>query len=163
MIPAEKTEQLSLRKMCREDMPVVLELENAAFTDPWPPEAFSDDIIETGYLLLRDDVIIGYSFVIMVMDECSLINVAVSPGEQQKGYGLFMMRELIAKLHKEQKIRYYYLDVRSSNIAAQRLYTKLGFKQLGIRKGYYRMPPEDAIVMGLILPRELGEKRRIDG
>ena len=152
MIQHQSAAQLSLRKMNREDLPAALELEAASFDDPWPPEAFSDDIIEHAYLLLKDEAIIGYAFVMMVLDECSLLNVAVSPAEQRKGYGHFMMQELIAKLYNGQAIRYFYLDVRSSNLAAQGLYTKLGFTQLGIRKSYYRKPPEDAIVMGLILP-----------
>ena len=163
MLKPENPRQLSLRKMRGDDLPAVLKLEASAFSDPWPPEAFSDDIIETAWLLLRDEQIIGYTFAIMVMDECSLINVAIAPSEQQQGYGLFMMRELIFRLYTEQKIRHYYLDVRSSNVAAQRLYSKLGFKQLGIRKSYYHKPPEDAIVMGLILPPLNQETRRIDG
>ena len=152
MIQSRHEAQLSLRKMNREDLPAALELEALSFEDPWPPEAFSDDIIEHGYLLLKDEAIIGYSFVMMVLDECSLLNVAVSPFEQRKGYGHFMMRELIAKLYNGQAIRYFYLDVRPTNTAALALYGKLGFNQLGIRKGYYRKPSEDAIVMGLILP-----------
>lgn len=160
MLKPENEEGLTLRRMRREDLSAVLELENTAFSDPWPPEAFSDDIIDTGWLLLKDETLIGYTFVIIVIDECSLINVAVSPAFQQKGYGLFMMRELISRFYKEQKIRYYYLDVRSSNIPAQRLYTRLGFKQLGIRKGYYHKPPEDAIVMGLILPQPPVERKK---
>lgn len=143
---------LQFRKMLPSDLDLVVRLEHECFEDPWPAEAFSPDIIETGYVLIKEDVLIGYVFALMVMDECSLINVAISPAEQRQGYGEYMMTELISLLRADKGIRYYYLDVRTSNIPAQRLYTKLGFKHLGIRKAYYRKPPEDAIVMGLIIP-----------
>ena len=42
-----------------------------------------------------------------------------------------------------------FLEVRPSNLAAIRLYQRLGFEQIGIRRGYYQAPDgrEDAIVL----------------
>ena len=43
------------------------------------------------------------------------------------------------------------LEVRPSNTGAQTLYRKLGFRMIGLRKGYYTNPPEDAFVLALYL------------
>lgn len=145
---------LSVRPMLPADLREVLTIEESAFADPWPEEAFSPDIVDSGFILQKDNVLIGYVFALCVMDECSLINVAVKPSEQKQGFGEFMLREVIRTLYKERKIRMYYLDVRESNVAAHKLYSKLGFSSLGIRKNYYRFPPENALVMSLILPEE---------
>lgn len=145
---------LFVRKMLPGDLREVLLIEETAFADPWPEEAFSRDIVDGGFCLIDDDKLIGYVFTLCVLDECSLINVAIRPGEQRRGYGEFMLKEVIRHLYHERRIRMYYLDVRESNAAAIRLYSKLGFGKLGIRKNYYRFPPENAVVMGLVLPGE---------
>lgn len=142
---------LSLRKMLSTDLNRVVEIEQASFTDPWCRRAF-EDTLDWGYVLQLDDLLIGYVFALVVMDECSIANIAVDPLYRKKAYGEYMMTELIDSLFHKQGVRYYYLEVRPSNLAARRLYAKLGFQELGIRKGYYRTPPEDAITMGLTLP-----------
>ncbi|MNR67441.1 ribosomal-protein-alanine N-acetyltransferase [compost metagenome] len=50
------------------------------------------------------------------------------------------------------------LEVRASNYVAQNLYEKLGFRSVGVRRGYYTDNREDAVVMWADLP-----KRRKDG
>ena len=39
------------------------------------------------------------------------------------------------------------LEVRASNAPAIALYEKLGFRQVGCRKNYYRNPKEDALIL----------------
>jgi ribosomal-protein-alanine N-acetyltransferase len=61
-----------------------------------------------------------------------------------------VLRQVIDQV-KFQGARLITLEVRPSNSAALALYKKLGFRLLGIRKGYYTIPPEDALVLGLHL------------
>ncbi|HNX37935.1 MAG TPA: ribosomal protein S18-alanine N-acetyltransferase [Candidatus Cloacimonadota bacterium] len=143
---------LTLRKILPDDLPEVVRIEQSAFADPWPEEAFSKDIMENGYALFDGSRLVGYTFVLTVLDECSIINVAVDPEDQNRGHGEHMLRELMKILTVRKGIRRYFLDVRESNLPARSLYRKLGFFELGIRKNYYNLPPENAVVMGLILP-----------
>jgi len=47
-------------------------------------------------------------------------------------------------------VRVIFLEVRAGNVVARRLYRLVGFKDLGVRRGYYG-PGQDAIVMELRL------------
>jgi len=73
-------------------------------------------------------------------------NVAVRPGHRSRGIGRrlveFAMREGAGRGAAR-----VFLDVRSANATARRLYARLGFTQAAIRPGYYRHPPDDALVL----------------
>ena len=82
--------------------------------------------------------------------ECHILNVAIKPGLQQRGYGTHLMTEFF-KTMKEitpQEIKYL-LEVRKSNEQAIKLYTKFKFSIVGTRKKYYT-DGEDAILMTLM-------------
>jgi ribosomal-protein-alanine acetyltransferase len=84
-----------------------------------------------------------------VADEVHLLNVAVHPERRGRGYG----RQLVAAVTAEAEAsgaRVVFLEVRSGNVVARRLYRTLGFRDLGVRRGYYG-PGQDAIVMELRL------------
>ncbi len=147
---------LSLRKLLPSDLDRVLEIEALAFSDPWPRQAF-EDVLDWGYALQKDDLVVGYVFALTVLDECSIANIAIDPLYQKQGLGEYLMTELIFELFMMRGVRLYYLEVRPSNAPARRLYEKLGFKELGLRKAYYHNPPEDALTMGLSVPDELLE------
>jgi len=74
----------------------------------------------------------------------------VHPDFRGMGIGERVLQFVIEEV-KSRGARLITLEVRPSNTAAVSLYRKLGFKMLGIRKGYYTVPPEDAIVLGLHL------------
>lgn len=147
---------LSLRKLLPSDLDRVMDIEARAFSDPWPRAAF-EDVLDWGYALQRDDLVVGYVFALTVLDECSIANIAIDPLYQKQGLGEHLMTELIFELFLRRGVRLYYLEVRPSNSPARRLYEKLGFKELGLRKAYYHNPPEDALTMGLSVPDELLE------
>ena len=93
--------------------------------------------------------VIGYTCRWRVTDEVHLLNVAVHPERRGLGYG----RELVSAVVGEAEaacVRVIFLEVRAGNVVARRLYRLLGFKDLGVRRGYYG-PGQDAIVMELRL------------
>jgi len=90
--------------------------------------------------------ICGFSGIWMMVDEAHITNIAVRQEYQGKGLGEFLLIATI-DLAVELKASFLTLEVRASNLVAQRLYTKYGFIQMGIRRGYYLDNKEDAIIM----------------
>jgi ribosomal-protein-alanine N-acetyltransferase len=135
--------------MCAEDLPAVLDIEIASYTIPWSEATFR------GLLRRRDAVmiiaetkgsLIGYAAAWFVTDQGELGNVAVAAEWRCRGVGARLVEEVIAHAC-ERGAREVFLEVRPSNPRAQRLYTRLGFREVGRRRNYYSDPAEDALVM----------------
>ena len=90
----------------------------------------------------------GYVVALDAADEGEILNLAVAEGGRRRGLGRALVEAIIAAL-SERGVRQVYLEVRESNAAARALYAGFGFKDVGRRKGYYRRPVEDAIVLRL--------------
>jgi ribosomal-protein-alanine N-acetyltransferase len=145
-----------LREMRMDDLPAVLEIERRSFALPWS-RAFFEKELNTPFARLMVAVeesgprsqIVGYTCRWRVTDEVHLLNVSVHPERRGIGYG----RELVTAVIDESVAagaRVVFLEVRAGNVVARRLYRSLGFRDLGIRRGYYG-PGQDAIVMELRL------------
>lgn len=142
---------LELRPVEEKDFPAVCEIEQRAFVDPWPKEAFTDFLLPHSWVLQVSGQVIGYIFYHAAIDEAVIINFAIDPDFRGRDYGYKLLKNSMQFLINE-GVRYFYLDVRRSNETAISLYHKMGFQSLGFRKNYYHEPPEDAIVMGLQIP-----------
>ncbi len=93
--------------------------------------------------------VVAFYVVSLVLDELHILNLAVEPGHQGKGFGHDVMQELF-DLAAAQNLEKLLLEVRASNDTAQSLYDKWGFEQIGLRKNYYRTQDkgrEDALVL----------------
>ncbi len=142
--------------MRREDLPAVLEIERRAFSQPWS-RAFFEKELATPFARLtvaQDEsglrpVLVGYSCRWRVTDEVHLLNVAVHSGRRGSGIGRLLVEAVIGEA-RGTRARTMFLEVRAGNVAARRLYRRLGFRDLGVRRGYYG-PGQDAIVMELRL------------
>jgi ribosomal-protein-alanine acetyltransferase len=82
--------------------------------------------------------------------EWELENIVVAGTARRRGLGTLLLRELIAHARIE-NANGIFLEVRESNQSARALYRKLGFEEVGSRKGYYANPPDDAILCHLSL------------
>jgi len=103
----------------------------------------------------------GFAAFHHLLDEAELRNIAVDPAQRRKGVG----RELVAEGRRrlpELGVSRIFLEVRASNLAAQRLYLSTGFRILSRRREYYRDPPEDALIftMELASPPEVSAPDR---
>ena len=110
-----------------------------------------NNILSTYLVAKVDDKIVGYIGVMFVMDECHVLNIAVDTNYRKMGIATKLVTEVF-KYCKEHRTTYMMLEVRVTNIPAQKLYSKLGFKDEVLRKDYYRNPDgtrEDALVMSL--------------
>jgi ribosomal-protein-alanine N-acetyltransferase len=142
--------------MRRDDLPAVLEIERRAFAQPWS-RAFFEKELSTPFAQLTVAVdqsgnrttLVGYSCRWRVTDEVHLLNVAVHQACRGSGVGRTLVEAVIAE-GRATRARTMFLEVRAGNIAARRLYRRLGFRDLGVRRGYYG-PGQDAIVMELKL------------
>lgn len=96
-------------------------------------------------------VTIGFVMSQIAGDEAEILSIGVTPILQRNGAGLATMEALIRSL-KRAEITRLFLEVAADNAAAQALYGKLGFKEIGRRKGYYvraGAPAQDAINLAL--------------
>ncbi|WP_188455045.1 ribosomal protein S18-alanine N-acetyltransferase [Virgibacillus oceani] len=142
--------ELVIRKMEIVDIDNVYEVEKASFDTPWTKDIFYQEIIENqfaNYFVMElDQTIIGYAGLWVVIDDAQITNIAVMPTYRGKKFGeklfLYTMEQAI-KLGANRLS----LEVRTSNIVAQRMYRKFGLVPGGIRKNYYTDNQEDAIVM----------------
>jgi ribosomal-protein-alanine N-acetyltransferase len=138
------------------DLRSVLEIERLSFPHPWHESTFRGEIqhrpisfplVVVHTILNR---VIGYVIFWLIGEDVQINNIAIHPDFRGMGVGEHVMRQVIEQV-RFQGASLITLEVRPSNTAALALYRKLGFKLMGIRKGYYTIPPEDALVLGLHL------------
>jgi len=140
--------------MWQEDLPAVLEIERQSFGQPWS-RAFFEKELATPFARLTVAVdtdagsVVGYTCRWRVADEVHLLNVAVHPDRRGRGFGRLLLEGTLGEA-RSSRARIVYLEVRAGNVVARRLYRSLGFRELGVRRGYYG-PGQDAIVMELRL------------
>lgn len=139
-----------VRGMLPADLPRVGDLEHVLFGDPWPQAFFLEALPEPAAVCLvaeRGGVIAGYLVATLAPPIAELQNVATAPAHQRCGVARALLDELIA-LCRVRGVRELGLEVRVSNAAAQTLYRTHGFRLEGLRRGYYKAPDEDALLMG---------------
>lgn len=132
-----------------DDLAFMAAIEHAVFTDPWSLAALRATLEGAATQVLVAEVdggVAGYVIVQVVVDEAEIQNLAVAPGHRRQGIATALVLRAIERAAAWGAARVF-LDVRESNEAARRLYARLGFDQVARRRGYYRRPREDAIVL----------------
>lgn len=126
-------------------------LEKLCFADPWTRPCLEAELGKTGSVFAVAELngrTAGYAGMNCVLDECYVDDVAVFPEYRRRGIARALMEFLIAAA-EARKASFLTLEVRASNRAAISLYAGLGFRQAGIRRGFYRNPDEDALILTL--------------
>jgi len=143
---------MKISKMTAQDIPGIMEIEDASFPVPWQKETFEKELsnmLATYLVAKENDIVVGFIGAWFILDECQITNIAIREEYRRKG----IASQLVTKLLKECKkhdTAYLMLEVRANNFAAQKLYEKYGFKAESIRKNYYKNADgtrDDAIVM----------------
>ena len=146
------TNYFCFREISLGDLDGIVQIEQAVNPFPWGEEALRDTIVSSGHHLtsLREGRAVGFLLSNFVLDEAQLLLIGVSPDWQGVGVGAQLLKELINR-SREQGRKLIYLEVRSGNERAIRLYRSLGFLDIGVRRDYYPglVGREDAIVMSL--------------
>jgi len=142
---------LDFRPMLEADVQRVMEVERAAFAHPWSEEMIRRELEhEFSTVLLairgREGPIAGFAVVWLVHDELHVLNVAVAPEARRSGVARRILDRVESRA-REQGARVSMLEVRRSNQPAIALYRSLGYREVGVRPGYYAEDGEDALVM----------------
>ncbi len=90
--------------------------------------------------------ILGFAGFWIMAGEAHITSLAVREAYRRQGIGELLLISLIG-LAAELHIRIITLEVRVSNTVAQSLYSKYGFNQTGLRRGYYTDNKEDGVIM----------------
>jgi ribosomal-protein-alanine N-acetyltransferase len=173
----QATFSLSIEPMRVAHVAQVMEVERESFSLPWPESAYRYEVTQNDlahyYVLVAQPVvpsapdvsawqrllqtvggrpaartisIWGYGGFWLMYDEAHISTLAIRIAHRGHGFGELL---LIAMLDQAQQLKASRatLEVRVSNLAAQRLYTKYNFEQVGRRKAYYNDNQEDALIL----------------
>lgn len=142
------------RPMLERDLDVIMHIEPHIYSHPWTRGNFNDSF-KSGHIaqvLECGKELIGYSLMMMVLDEAHLLNLSIAKAHQKRGLGRLLLEHMV-EIAREKKAANMFLEVRSSNVSAIALYQNIGFNEMAVRRGYYpaHHGREDAILMGLAL------------
>ena len=148
-------EMTEIVEMAEEDLLQVLEIENLSFAFPWSEDLFEQELkseFSKVFLAKKEEnrrrFVAGYTSFWSVVDEIHIVNLAVHPRYRRNGIGTALI-SFGLDYYFQRGDKYATLEVRKSNVAALRLYKKLGFEEEGVRYCYYPDNWEDAIIMGI--------------
>lgn len=142
-------QQLLIEDMTAETVNAVAALERVCFSSPWSLESLAGELSNplAVYRVARlDGMVAGYIGMHHIIDEGYITNVAVSPEHRRQGVAAALISDFM-QYASENKLRMLTLEVRQSNTAARALYRGFGFEDVGLRKNYYVLPTEDAVLM----------------
>ncbi len=133
----------------------VVAIERLSFGVPWSYEAFAGELkVKNSESLVailnkgKESKVVGYITGRWASDEAEIVNLAVHPDARRRGIARKLLLNLLDNLERK-GVKKAFLEVRENNVAAIRLYEALGFKRVGLRKGYYVDTGEDALIMRL--------------
>lgn len=138
-----------IRQMQEQDVAEVALIEREIFSSPWSEKSFWDAIQSEDNIYLvavQEEKIVGYCGIWTSYETADLCNMAVAVAYRRHHLGKKLLSEAI-RLSAERKVQIILLEVRESNQGAIGMYEKMGFRRIGVRKGYYDAPKEDAILM----------------
>ena len=147
------SESVNIRQAKLYDVPAIVRIETDSFDDPWSAESITKDVTAGSGVYVAvaeaEGEKAGFAEMRIVADEVQIFSVAVDKVFRGHGIGDALLRHLVQK-SKELGCNTLTLEVRAGNVAAISLYKKMGFKEVGQRKGYYG-GREDALLMDLNL------------
>lgn len=141
-------DNILISKMQDEDIDEALLAEQSHNIHILSKNILKEDIKNKNYYYLvaknNQKKIVGYIGISYVLDEADIISIVVHKDYTKNGIATLLLQEIF-KFAKDNNIQKLMLEVRNSNIPAQKLYEKHGFKQITIRKNYYDNS-EDALI-----------------
>ena len=137
---------IEIDRMKESHVAAVAELEKQNFSEPWSENSVRGELtnqLALWLVAMDGETVVGYVGSQTVLQEADMMNIAVAETHRRQGIARLLVEELICQLDAYQLT----LEVRASNAPAIRLYESLGFRQVGLRKNYYRKPKEDALIL----------------
>ena len=139
---------MDFRRASALDAPKIAALEEEIFPDPWSERAVADCICRGGmcFVAVEGEELFAYVIGMLIAPEGEIYRVAVREDKRLRGIG-YRLLDYAVKTERGRGLETLFLEVRSRNTAARRLYEAYGFKEIGVRKNYYKDPTDDAIIM----------------
>lgn len=138
-----------ISRLLPDDVPIVAGIERENYSLPWTERTFLDALEREYYLFLKaetEDQLVGYCGYMRSFEIAEITNVTVRKEYRRRGIARSLLRSLM-EAGRAQQVERFTLEVRRSNAGAIALYQSLGFRQEGVRKGYYESPREDALIL----------------
>lgn len=139
---------MTVRRINPGEMSLVKNLEKRCFSSNYFNDKEMDGMYENErysfWGVWEKGSIAGYLILLDSVDIYEIIKVGVDEEYRGKGLGESLIRKAFDAIDVD-----LMLEVRESNMSARRLYEKLGFRKIGVRKGYYQDTKEDALIMVL--------------
>ncbi len=140
---------MEIRRASPRDALRISELEKEIFSDPWSERSVTDTITLDGamcYVALTDGELQAYVLGRIIPPEGEIFRIATAPDKRKRGIA-YRLLDYAVKCERGRGLEVLFLEVRSKNIPAIALYKAYGFRDMGIRKNYYKNPDDDAVVM----------------
>ena len=149
-----------IARMSEHDLLEVVEIEESSGLSRWGWAAYYAELqsVNRGLMLVARNThenssgsqLAGYIVARETAGELHINNVAVRATYRRRGLGSTLIKQVLQKA-RELGATVVFLEVRSSNVAAQEMYSRCGFKAIARRQNYYSEPREDAIIMTQLL------------
>jgi len=138
------------------DLEEVLALDRLSFSLPWPESSFKFEIesnpVSRCWVAEVNQagtpVIAGMIVIWLIVDEAHVATFAVHPDYRRMKIGQKLLAFTLKDAYHAGAVRSF-LEVRSGNQAARNLYTRFSYREVGVRRHYYKDNGEDAIMMNL--------------
>ena len=142
--------RVELLPMRPADLDAVLAIEYRACPFPWSRDNFTDSMASnySCWVCRVDHDVAGYFVLMLAVDDAHLLTIAVAESHQRRGLGARLLGQAMA-IGLAGGAQTLLLEVRPSNVKALAMYRHFGFKQIGVRRGYYPADGgrEDALVL----------------
>lgn len=143
---------VEIRRMTLEDVPAVVALDRLSFSLPWPERSFRFELTDNPrsrcWVAEADGRLAGMLVAWLLVDEAHIATIATHPDHRRQGIASKLLTYALRYMSREGAVTSF-LEVRESNTAAQEMYRRFGYEQVGRRKRYYKDTNEDAILMTL--------------
>ncbi len=140
---------MEIRRSLPSDAKYIAAAEEMIFPDPWSERDIISTISTEGsmcYTALSDGKPIAYVIGRIIPPEGEIYRIATLPEHRRRGVA-YRLLDYAVKSERGHGLESLFLEVREKNIAARKLYTAYGFREIGIRKNYYKCPDDNAIIM----------------
>ena len=140
---------MDIRRATGLDSVAISRLEERIFPDPWAVKDISSCICSEGgiaYVAVIDGEVVAYVIGRMIAPEAEIYRIATAPEHRKRGIA-YRLLDYAVKCERGRGLECIFLEVRSQNVPARNLYRAYGFTEVGIRRGYYKYPCDDAVIM----------------
>src|SRR6516164_846689 len=141
---------MRIEKLRRRDLRKLIRIESVVFPEPWSPEVFNSELALRKGRLYRaawdGDEIAGYIGFFIVDEEAHMTTIATAPAYRRSGVAITLIVDALRTL-RTSGVQHVSLEVATNNEAAQSLYRRFGFAPVGVRKNYYPVTGQDALLM----------------